>query len=887
LQLMVKYREYMYRFCIFIILISLIEINLCFAQQERSDSLQTAIPDSILLDSLRIPQSADSQKTSGQADFEGPIKYWADNIHLSYDGNIIKLDGNAKIEYTNLTLEAAKIKIDRNSNLLFAEGVADSVDSLGQVIYKGTPVFKESGEEPLEGNFIRYDFNTKRGKITYGKTKMDPGFYKGERINKISERTLLVEEGYFTSCENIDDPHFYFKSKQMRVVFKDKVIARPIVFYIADVPLMALPFGIFPNKRGRHSGLIIPSYGENKYGGRFLRGLGYYWAPNDYMDATFQTDFYDKLGFTYRSNFRYTVRYLLNGSVSGEYYPKDPTTGQRKERWRFNFRHNQTVDPTLSISGSGSFQSDKSFVRETSPNIEDRLNQKITSNLSVRKKWKGTKNSMTASLSRTENLQTERVDYTLPNVSFNRSQSSIYESITGNKLGAKRNWYQNVYFSYNSNLVRKGQKIKEVIDDSTSSFKISEKSGVRHRLSFNSPQRVLKYFNLNPTLNYTEDWVNEVNTAKIDEETGEVVFEKEKQFASRRTFNTGMQAKTTLYGLFEPNIGKIKFIRHKMDPSVSYTFTPDFSSPFYGYYDSIEDSTGEVIEYDRFQGTTFGSTSRSQSQRMNMNLNNVFQAKLLDEEGEEKKVDLFTLNFSTGYNFKADSLKWSNLSTSFRTRVFGKSFNLRAVHSFYKNKSGSSALVDEFVFDKDTFLPRLVSANASFAFGLSNKTFERKEEKKKERSRRDIQETPVVDSLAIESDDEGILNTDFDGLDRETEREKIKKVTIPWSVNMNFNYNINSSNPNNTRETLNISTRANIQLTKNWKISWNGRFDLITKELLYQNFNIYRDLHCWEMSLGWQPERGYYDFRINVKSSVLQDIKLTKSASNSQYIPRY
>ena len=262
-------------------------------------------------------------------------------------------------------------------------------------------------------------------------------------------------------------------------------------------------------------------------------------------------------------------------------------------------------------------------------------------------------------------------------------------------------------------------------------FKTTEKSGVKHRLSFNSPQSALKHFNLNPTFNYTEEWVDEVNNAKLDSETGKIVYEKEKQFAVRRTFNTGVQTKTTLYGLFEPNIGKLKFIRHKMDPSVSYTFTPDFSSPFYGYYDSIEDTTGQVVRYDRFQGTTFGSTPRSQSQRMSMNLNNIFQAKLIDEEGTEKKVDLFTLNFSSGYNFKADSLKWSNLSTSFRTKIFGKNFNLRTVHTFYKTNSSGRGQIDEFVFDNNTFLPRLLSANASFAFGISNKTFEPKKERKK------------------------------------------------------------------------------------------------------------------------------------------------------------
>ena len=78
-----------------------------------------------------------------------------------------------------------------------------------------------------------------------------------------------------------------------------------------------------------------------------------------------------------------------------------------------------------------------------------------------------------------------------------------------------------------------------------------------------------------------------------------------------------------------------------------------------------------------------------------------------------------------------------------------------------------------------------------------------------------------------------------------------------------------------------MSARANLQLTKNWKISWNAQFDLETRDITSQNFSIYRDLHCWEMSFGWQPMINYYSFKINVKSSILKDLKVTKHPSSS------
>ena len=199
--------------------------------------------------------------------------------------------------YQDLTLEAEKILIDQDNRYLFAEGVKDSVDSLGNEVYRGNPVLTEKGQEPIIGNTVYYDFDTRRGKVNFGKTEMPPGYYKGDRIHKIGTKTLLVEDGYFTSCENIDDPHFYFKSTKMRVLVQDRIVARPVYFYIADIPVFVIPWGVFPSQGGRHSGLMIPTYGESLYGGRFLKGMGYYWAPNDYFDVALTADFYDKAGF--------------------------------------------------------------------------------------------------------------------------------------------------------------------------------------------------------------------------------------------------------------------------------------------------------------------------------------------------------------------------------------------------------------------------------------------------------------------------------------------------------------------------------------------------------------------------------------------------------------
>ncbi len=835
----------------------IIAVSLIFAQEARPPEQVAGAPDSLLADSLqRDSTAADSLKedslNTSSSTLQGPVKYRADFISLADSGNVIILTGNAELKYLDMELKAAYIRLDQRTKTLFAQGLPDSIAPDGTPVIVGKPVFYQKGQEPITGDQIEYNFSTKRGKVTMGKTKMQPGFYRGRQINRIADSTLLVRDGIFTSCEYIDHPHYYFQSNRIRIKIKDKIIARPVTFYIADIPLAWFPFAIFPNKRGRHSGIVIPKYGEGATTGRFLRGFGYYWAPNDYFDASFLMDFYDRIGLAYRTHLRYRVRYKLNGRFNAEYFPRDPVSGRHVERWRFRFEHRQIIEPGWNISGNGSFSSDKQFARQLSPNMNDRLNQNITSHLTISKRW-GQK-SLTVSASHNENLQTGSSSYTAPTVSFSYPSKSLYEFLTGKKVGAQRSWYQNIQFQYNSQFIHKGSKT--VLNDSTT--RVAQSEGARHQFSFRAPMKIFKYFNFNPSIRFTEDWVDQIADARYDSTSRQIVITKKRQFAARHTFSSSFQIRTTLYGLFEPNIGSLKFIRHKFDPVISFNYTPDFSSPFYGYFTRI-DTNGTLIKVDKFKYSPYGGTPTSRSQSVNISLGNLFQGKLIDKDGKEKKLNLLTANFSTGYNFLADKFKWRNISGRLQTNILGKSISFSTTHTLYKIGK------DNRLINKLNPWPTLLTAYTSFNFRITEKTFQKKKK-----------ENNSSDSVNVHRKDEGILKTGYQDMNDETYMAQAKKVKLPWSLSFSFSYNYNRLQPVGNRHRLGVNGNASIQLTKNWKVSWSAAFDVKNRKIASQNFSIYRDLHCWEMSFNWQPEIGYYFFQINIKSSALQDIKLTK-----------
>ncbi len=100
---------------------------------------------------------------------------------------------------------------------------------------------------------------------------------------------------------------------------------------------------------------------------------------------------------------------------------------------------------------------------------------------------------------------------------------------------------------------------------------------------------------------------------------------------------------------------------------------------------------------------------------------------------------------------------------------------------------------------------------------------------------------------------------------------------VPW--NMNVYYNLNYSKPD-TLATITQSTtfNGNLFLTKNWEVGVTSGYDFTNKQFTVTSINVHRNLHCWEMSFVWVPFgfRQSFTLNINVKSSTLKDLKLTR-----------
>ena len=827
-----------------------------------------------------------------------PVKYSADKMKYLFKNKKTDLYGNSIINHDNTSLESGYININWENDILSAYPNSNS-DLKNELLL--FPIIKEKDKDPMTGSQMTYNLKTKKGRIKKGSTRADDGYYTGKKIQNESSKIIFIENSTYTTCD-LDTAHFHFESKNMKIVQNDIVVARPIILHISQIPVLGIPFGIFPHKGGqRHSGWIMPSYGDNKNRGQYIQGLGFYWAPNDYWDSKLTMGFGDKQGYTFKVNTQYNLRYKFNGSLN--FFNRQFLSGTKNitdifgdkktsttVRWNHKqiMRNNQSLNANITYSTSGDYNKKYGLTES------ERMDQKAISNISYSKRWPESKNSISLSYYANQDLlirdkidenskyyinpnrkgtQINSKNQTFPKFSFRHGQSDLFSTTAIDKK-----WFNTITWNYGLNYSNIKRVYYESVEIDSNMFswknedlvenKINdENNGWIHTSSINAPQKLFRYISINPRLSLKSAWVNKTYDGIWNDSLN--VFEKieKNRFATRTTGSFSLNSSTQIYGLIPIPLGPVKSIRHVMSPTIGYSWTPDFSENFLGkdlrYFRKRFTGDEEKI-LDRFSGTIAGNTPKSEQKSMTFGINNIFQAKILKSK-EEKKVDLLNWRINSGYNFAADSLKFSNIRSSVRSKILGKlNVDLGMTHDLYnfdveKNKRLAS-------WNKNSsgkIVPRLVNARLSTSFKIKSKKWDENE----------LGDNLIQDTTITEENLEEIgLNTVPRNIQNSISNNQL------WSTNISLSYSLDALNPDRTSKTFWANSNSIINITNNWKVLYRARFDLMERDLVNHSFSIYRDLHCWELSLNWTPNgigQGI-NFKINVKSPTLKDLKLEK-----------
>lgn len=822
------------------------------------DTLPRTAKDQVLIENIDTLLTQDTIVTRSEID---SVIYAnaKDSLIFFVQEKKMSLFGSGMLRYKDTQLRSGKVFVDFNTKDVEAFGIPK--DTLGEK-FEETPVLVDGGDE-YKGSRMRYNFETLKGFITYAKTKEAEASYSGARIKKIDDDIFFVEKGIYSTCE-LEHPHFYFFGSEMKVIQKEQLIGRWIWLTFGDVPFpIPIPFVVFPIQSGRRSGILPPAYGDRPGYGKYFSRFGYFWAINDFMDWNVTGDYYTKGSFALGSRFRYALRYNFTGNIEAGYSDMqrgEVTDADRTQRidWRLRWLHNQTITPTSRLDINLDFLTGNYFERN-SINFNQLLKREIISNATYFKSWEELGSSLSLSYSRRQNLDSVDITETAPNLSFSKSQ--FYPFKNKYNLGEPA-WYELIGINYNGQLQNLRNK---------NALALNERSGIQHNINVGFSPKI-GYINISPSINYTELWYNKrierfVVPVQIDSVTSRdsVVTNDVRDLSSVRYLGVGVSASTKFFGIFQPQTLGVEAIRHIVQPSISYNYRPDFSEDKWGYFSSYTDSKGNVVRYNKFEREIFGGAPMGEQQSVNFSVGNIFEMKTSvdpnDTSAKAQKFQLLNLSLSTGYNFAADSLHLSDLNLSYRTQISDiLSVSGSSNYTFY-DYEGNVSRVNRFLSSANKGFLRLTNQSFSISLTLSGERF--KTEEKSEDT------TEAIESVFPKENQ--IYTSIYDT--READ------FSIPWNISLNYNYSESKPTPAQAFKYSTISGNLGFNLTKNWKFSFTGSYDLTAKQFSAPQVMVSRDLHCWIMNFTWNPIGLYtgYRFEIKVKASQLQDLKITKS----------
>ncbi len=809
----------------------------------RASGSAGAPPDSLAGPAALAPPDSAAGVPADVYDFRSgaeTVTYSGHAVEFRLAQRTIEIEREAELTYSTMTLTADQVRFDTVQRELYASGNPLLVDS----------------DQRLVGNRMGYNFEHKTGAVQEGTTSFEQRYYAGQEIKRYDDGSMKIKSGNMTSCD-LEHPHYRFWSYQMKIKLDDKVVAKPVVLYLGDVPTFALPFYFKSLKKGRRSGILFPhfNFGWSGRDGRYIRDLGYYWATNDYLDFMIQADYNERQNWNFRITNRYVKRYAFRGGF--QYTWRRTVSDRPDEReWQFRWNHDQdrlldvyTLRGNVHLSSRTLTSNDLS--RESGRDV---ISGQLRSSLTLSRSWSFMNSNL--SLSRDQRVNaadadpsTDNVIYTmiLPQMSLGFRRLPLLGQLPAGRRGSfAGNLLRDTYFNQSYSL-QVTQEEREV------SHRNTYQAGGRWSLDVRPPR--IGVFSLNLGASASQNWQQTTqsgqafagyDTSYVEPDSTEVLspiflplHQRDEDTRPAVSFSSGLSS--TLYGVLPLQVGPLRALRHTLRLSASHSWRPSLG------------------------------TKQTQSQSISFTLGNRFDIKYLsgsadDSTAEFKKMDgILDWGLSTSYNPDARGGKfWSNIGSNITI------------------KPGQSQNLDVKVSNSiDPYLWKVLDTRLTYGLNFSGRLDTGGQVATEEPQKNSALERlgALTDSTVVTQ--EGVVpeGEDFDAVFEEEREDPFAGFErpseplgagrdpteggryIPWNVSASLSYNKNNvTGASSARTNLSISTN----LSRKWDLRYRASFDLDTGRATRQEWTVYRDLHCWrlEFSRIVSDVDSQYGFRI-------------------------
>ncbi len=849
-----------------------------------AESARLAVADSTAPRSeVALTPSADTARRKKGAMFDDIIEgKAADSVVFDARNKKIYSYRSGDVTYQGMNLKADFMRVDMDTKNIFAHGYADTTET-GEPT-KTHPEFADGGS-PYSMDTITYNLDTRKAKIKGIATQEGDGWLMGGSVKMQPDESVHIADGVYTTCDEVDHPHFYLAMTKAKVIPGKKIIAGYSYLVIEDVPTyIGIPEFFFPIHTGPKSGLLMPTYGEDAKG-FFIRDLGYYFTFGEHMDLAIRGGIYTLGSWELSARSQYVKRYKFRGNFdlqfsairSGE---KGEPDFVQQNNYKIQWTHSQDAkaNPGSTFSASVNLTS-SGYSRYSATTVNDILATQTNSSISYSKNWEGTPFSLAFNMAVSQNSRDKTISVTLPTITFNVASFNPFKR---KEAVGKTRWYEKIKMSYSMKLTNTvNTKESEIFTKETLN---KMKNGIQHTIPVSTSLSLFNYINISPSFNYTERWYFKKVRQQWNNETRTVeTLDPEYGFWRIYNYNASVSANTTIYGTYvaKKKERKLQAVRHTLTPNIGFSYAPDFSRQKYGFYETVQtDTTGRFKVYSPFTDNAYGVPGSGQQLALTFGLSQSLEAKIRTKDTVKKVKIIDQISINGSYNFLSDSMRLSTLPITLRTTIYqGVALNVSMTLDPYE-VSPQGVRYNKLMWRRG--LPgRVQSVGWSFGY-----TFRSREGNQP--AANDINSLPP-EYFNSWSDPYGELNP---AMRRQWMAGQYYDFSIPWNFGFNYSFNYSAQYVNNgttgyrknISQTINVN--ASVKLTPKLMITATSGFDFMTRKMSMTSISITRDLHCWQMSFTWIPFGNHrsWAFNIGVKAASLADLKYDKSYTQYDYM---
>ncbi|AZB09022.1 LPS-assembly protein LptD [Chryseobacterium sp. G0162] len=783
------------------------------------------------------------------------------------------LNKNAQVKYQDMQIDADYISIDDNKNLIYARG---KLDSLGKII---EPVVTTQAGKKYETNEFSYNTKTKQAIAFNARTEESEGVIIAQKTKKYNDSVFAMRRADYTTDEYFvkkkDTAADYFMRasniKLIKSKNKSQIVTGPIQMYIEQVPTpLIMPFAILPFSDKRAAGILIPSFGEREDVGFFLNGIGYYQPIGEHFDLKVLADIYTKGSWNLRPQMNYQKKYRYSGSFNADIGTvirgiKGLDDYTKNSTYRISWSHSQDskANPFLTFSAQVDMVSTKFYNNPLNNNYifnQNVLNTSQNSTVTLTKRFLKLPVTITGTASYSQNFATGFSDLRLPQMNVAVNQFYLFKSKSGVRQGLIENITVNTGFNLTNFVNTQENELfkKEMWD--------KMQTGLKNNIALATNTTLAKYFTFSLSANIDNALTTKTLNRYYDPIKNVTVDEINKNFAGYSSFSTTASLQTTLYGMMKFKKGSIvEAVRHMVIPSIGFTYSPDFSSPGFGYYKNYYNATGALTPYSIFEKGIIGSPSNSLVGALGFSIGNNIEMKVKSKSDSTgvKKVKIFeSLNLTGSYNFAAKDHPWSIFSINGQSSFFNNKLTVNTSLSLDPYKIEFIPGQDQGIRTEKFGAFGVQGFNVQVSYPLSSEIFgEKTDYAKKYASKGEVRNE----------------NYYFDD-------DNYSRFDQSWTLNVNANYAYSRGTSRIGSKIASVGLDGSIKLTPYWNVTGSTHYDLVTKELAYTRIGFSRDQRSFTINFNWVPFGQYkvYDFFIGIKANILSDALKYKDRSFTQ-----